>query len=134
MWYRPRALSAAARTTLASFASLAWFVVMPGLAGLLWFGGVGEGGPGLVPADHRPPIGAHVRLTLQDAEAGAAWAQIVDQLGPRLPQHRPLAAPPTSIQEPLLGSTTVTSSPCVSSPMTFRSPFFPAPFLRPGES
>ena len=32
MWYRPRALSAAARTTLASFASLAWFVVMAGLA------------------------------------------------------------------------------------------------------
>lgn len=95
MWYRPRALSAAARTKLASFASLAWFVVMAGLAALLWLRGVADGGPGLVPTDHRPPIGAHVRLTLQDAEAGAAWAQIVDQLGPRLPQHRPLAAPPT---------------------------------------
>lgn len=94
MWYRPRALSAV-RTKLASFASLAWLVVMAGLAVLLWLGGVADGGPGLVPADHRPPIGAHVRLTLQDAEAGAAWAQIVDQLGPRLPQHRPLAAPPT---------------------------------------
>lgn len=95
MWYRPRALPAAPRTTLPSFASLAWFVVMPGLAGLLWFGGVGEGGPGLVPADHHSPMGTHVRLSLRGAEAADAWAQIGDQLGPRLPGHWPLAPPPT---------------------------------------
>ena len=95
MWYRPRALSAAPRTTLVSIATLAWFAAMLGVAGVLWRAGVGDGGPGLVPADHRPPMGTHVRLRLQAAEGEAAWAQIVDQLGPRLPQHRPLAAPPT---------------------------------------
>lgn len=36
-----------------------------------------------------------MRLTLRAADAEAAWSQLVDQLGPRLPGHRPLAAPPT---------------------------------------
>lgn len=95
MWYRRRALSAAPRTTLASFAPLGWFVVMTALAGLLWLRGGIAGGAGLVPADHRPPAGRHVRLSLRAAHAEVEWSQLVDQLGPRLPGHRPLAAPPT---------------------------------------
>ncbi len=93
MWYRPWALPAAPSTKLALFASLAWFVVVPSLTGLLWFNGDGEG-RGLVPAEHHPPVGTHVRLNLQ-AEADRRWEQIVDQLGPLLPEHRPLATPPT---------------------------------------
>ena len=93
MWYRPQALPATPRTKFALLASLAWFVVMPGFAGLLWLSDVHEG-PGLVPAEHHPPVGTHVRLILQ-AEADRGWAQIVDQLGPLLPEHRPLAPPPT---------------------------------------
>ncbi len=95
MWYRRRALSAAPRTPLASFAPLGWFVVMTALAGLLWLRGGIAGGAGLVPADHRPPAGRHVRLSLRAAHAEVEWSQLVDQLGPRLPGHRPLAAPPT---------------------------------------
>ena len=46
-------------------------------------------------SDHRPPAGRHVRLSLRAAHAEVEWSQLVDQLGPRLPGHRPLAAPPT---------------------------------------
>ena len=95
-------MSAAPRTTLASFAGftafarLLWFVVMVALAAALLLRPAQEfnGNSGLVPAEHHPPPGSHVRISLESEAAEEAWPQVVDLLGPALPGHWPLAPPP----------------------------------------
>ena len=47
-----------------------------------------------MPAEHHPPAGSHVRVSLTSEAAEEAWPQVVDLLGPTLPGHWPLAPPP----------------------------------------
>ncbi|HEY0136957.1 MAG TPA: hypothetical protein VGB85_22900, partial [Nannocystis sp.] len=90
-------MSAAPRTTLASFAALGpllWFAGMIALAVVLVGGDYEAHGGGLVPPEHHPPAGSHVRVSLTSEAAEEAWPQVVDLLGPTLPGHWPLAPPP----------------------------------------
>ena len=91
------ALSAAPRTTpLFTAAGLLWFASMVALAVWLLMRTAGEflGMAGLVPPEHHPPAGSHVRISLVSEVAEEAWPQVVDLLGPTLPGHWPLAPPP----------------------------------------
>lgn len=88
-------LPAAPRTTLLSFAALLGCAALAGLGAWLIdqparVAGVDE----LVPREHRPAPGSHLLVTLRGAAAADSWPQVVDQLGPLLPGHFPLAPPP----------------------------------------
>jgi hypothetical protein len=88
-------LPAAPRTTLRALAVLLGCAALAGLGGWLIdqpaiIGGVED----LLPMEHRPPAGSHLRLSLRGPAAADSWPQIVDQLGPQLPGHFPLSPPP----------------------------------------
>ncbi len=83
------------RITLVSLAALAACIALAGTGTLLRDQTTDHGGlEELLPPEHRSAIGSHVRLVLNDSAAADTWPQIVDQLGPQLPGHFPLAPPP----------------------------------------
>jgi hypothetical protein len=91
-----RTLPAAPRTTLLSLAALLGCAGLAGLGAWLIDQPVMVGGAeDLLPVEHRSPTGSHLRLVLRGPAAADNWPQIVDQLGPQLPGHFPLAPPPT---------------------------------------
>lgn len=88
-------MPATPRTTLLSLVALVACAALAGLGTLLLDQSAVDGGAWeLLPPEQRPAIGSHVRLALNDGAAADIWPQIVDQLGPQLPGHFPLAPPP----------------------------------------
>ena len=88
-------LPAAPRTTFLSLAALLGCGALAGLGTWLIDQPARVGGmDDLVPQEHRPTPGSHLRLSLRGSAAADTWPQIVDQLGPQLPGHFPLAPPP----------------------------------------
>lgn len=88
-------MPAAPRSTVLSLAALLGAAALAGLGlGLVDQSAQRGGAEQLLPPEHRPAPGSHVRLALRGNAAADTWPQIVDQLGPWLPGHFPLAPPP----------------------------------------